>query len=61
MFCSRTANDTIDKLHDRALKLLYDDYGTLFSDLLAKDGLFIVHHTNIQTMYKQNITYQNVV
>ena len=50
MLCSRTANNRIDKLHERALRLVYDDYETLFSDLVAIDGSFTVHHTNIQTL-----------
>ena len=50
MFCSRTANNRIDKLHERALRLVYDDYETSFSDLLAIDGSFTVYHTNIQTL-----------
>ena len=41
MFCSRTANYRIDKLHERAL---------IFSDLLARDGSFTIRHTNIQTL-----------
>ena len=28
MFCSKTANNRIDKLHERALRLVYDDYET---------------------------------
>ena len=56
MFCSRTVNNRIDKLRERALGLVYDDYETSFSDLLAIDGSFTIHHTNIQTplleMYK---------
>ena len=50
MFCSRTANKRIDKLHERALKLVYDDYETSFSNLFAIDGSFIVHQTNIETL-----------
>ena len=56
MFCSRAASNRIDKLYERALKLVYDDYETLFSDLVTIDGSFTIHHINIQTilleMYK---------
>ena len=56
MFGSRRTNNRINKLHERALRLAYDDYETSFSNFLAKDGSFTVHHTNIQTflleMYK---------
>ena len=50
MFYSRTKNKRIDQLHERAVRLVYDDYETSFSDLLAIDGSFTVHHTNIQTL-----------
>ena len=50
MFCSRTANNRIEKLHEQALRLAYDDCETSFSDLLAIDGSFTVHHTNIRTL-----------
>ena len=51
MFCNRKANNRINKLHERALRLVYDDYETSFSDFLEKDGSFTVHHTNIQTLF----------
>ena len=47
MFCSRKSNDRINKLHERDLRLIYDDYKTSFSDLLAIDGSFTIHHTNV--------------
>ena len=50
MFCSRTVNNRIDKLHERALRLVYDGYEISFSDLHAIDGLFTVYHANIQTL-----------
>ena len=50
MFCSRTANNRIDKLHERAHRRVYYDYETSFSDLLAIDGSFTVCHTNMQML-----------
>ena len=50
VFCSRRANNRINKLHEWALRLLYDDYESSFLDLLAIDGSFTVHQTNIQTL-----------
>ena len=40
----------INKLHERDFRLIYDDYKTSFSDLLAIDGSFTIHHTNVQTL-----------
>ena len=55
MFCSRKSNNRINKLHERALRLVYDDYKTSFLELLAIDGSFTAYHTNIQTLLLENI------
>ena len=44
MFCSRSANNKINKLHERALRIVYDDYNSKFEELLIKDGSFTIHH-----------------
>ena len=49
MFYSRKTNNRINKLHERTLRLVYNDYES-FEDLLTKDGSFIVHHYNIETL-----------
>ena len=50
MFYNRTTNNKINKLHERALRLVYDDYLSAFEELLEKDNSFTVHHYNIQTL-----------
>ena len=47
MFYSRKTNNRINKLHERALRLVYNDYESTFEDLLTKDGSFTLHHYNI--------------
>ena len=47
IFYSRKTNNRINKLHERALRLVYNDYKSTFEDLLTKDGSFTVHHYNI--------------
>ena len=46
----------INHIHERALRLVYDDYTSSFKDLLQKDGSVSVHHQNIHSiaieMYK---------
>ena len=44
MFCSRSANSKINKLHERALRVVYGDYNSKFEELLTKDGSFTIHH-----------------
>ena len=50
MFYSRSANRRINHLHERALRLIYDDYELTFEELLEKDGSFTIHHYNIQML-----------
>ena len=33
MFCSRSTNSKINKLHERALRTVYDDYNSKFEEL----------------------------
>ena len=49
-FVCGTANNRIDKLHEQAHRLAYDDYETSLSDLHAIHGSFTVYHTNMQTL-----------
>ena len=49
-FCCRSAIYKISKLHERALRLVYDDYNSKFQSFLIKDGSFTIHHQNIQTL-----------
>ena len=50
MFCSRKANNKIKKLHERALRIAYQDDISTFEELLKKDNSFSIHHQNIQTL-----------
>ena len=51
MFCSRNANKQINRLHERALRIVYQDYILkIFEKLLEKDNYFSTNHQNIQTL-----------
>ena len=50
IFYSRNKDNKINLLHERALRLVYDDYELPFDKLLEKDGSFTIHHCNIQTL-----------
>ena len=45
---SRTLNQRINKIHERGLRIVYEDYTASFDDLLKKDGTVRIHHRNIQ-------------
>ena len=48
MFCSRELNRKINHIHEKGLRLVYQDYTTSFKDLLAKDESVCIHHRNVQ-------------
>ena len=50
MFCSRTMNARINRIHERALRIVYNDYKSSLDELLIKDNSFTIHHRNIQTL-----------
>ena len=50
MFYSRTLNNKINRLQERALRIIYSDYKSLFCELLEKDKSFSIHHKLIQSL-----------
>ena len=47
MFHSRTINNKINRLHERALRIVYSDFKLSFEGLLMKDNSFSIHEKNI--------------
>ena len=50
MFHSRTLNRRINIIHERSLRIVYEDYKSSFEELLQKDHTVTVHVRNIQTL-----------
>ena len=50
MFHSRALNNRINRIHERSLRTVYQDYKSLFEELLEKDESFTVHERNVQTL-----------
>ena len=50
MFHNRTLNNKINKLHERALRLVYKDITLSFQDMLNLDNSMTIHHRNIQKL-----------
>ena len=56
MFHSRNLNNKINRLHERCLRVIYNNKTSSFEQLLENDNSVSIHHKNIQTytteMYK---------
>ena len=50
MFSSRTSNNMINKIHERALRLILNDHITDFDILLQNNNDTCNHHGNTQTL-----------
>ena len=50
MFCSRTSNNMINKLHERSLRIILNDYSREFNILLENNNDICNHHRNIQAL-----------
>ena len=50
MFHNRNVNSKINRIHERALRILYNDDVTTFNGLLKRAGEFTIHQRNIQSL-----------
>ena len=50
MFHSRILNNRINNLHERALRLVYQDVASSFEQLLKRDNSFSIHDRNLQKL-----------
>ena len=50
MFHNRTLNNKINRLHERPLRLVYDDENLSFEKLLELDNSMKIHHRNLQKL-----------
>ena len=50
IFCGRQKNNRINHLHERALRIVYNDYKSTFENLLELDNSLSIHHRNIRLL-----------
>ena len=50
MFHSRRLNNKTNSIHERALRITYQDNASTFQELLNKDNSVSIHHTNLQVL-----------
>ena len=48
MFYDRQTNNRINRIHEKPLRLAYDDYESNFQSLLEKDNSMSIHDKNLQ-------------
>ena len=47
---NKTLNNRINSLHETAFRLVYNDFKSLFQQLLEKDNSITIHQHNLQTL-----------
>ena len=50
MFHSRKMNNRINKIHERSLRVVFNDNASTFRELLQKDNSVTIHERNIQSL-----------
>ena len=59
MFCSGAMNKKINRIHERALRIVYRDYESSFEELLNMDKSLTFHHRNIQQVALEMFKVKN--
>ena len=59
MFHSRTTNNRINRLHERALRLVYKDVTLSFVELLELDTSFTIRHRNLHKLATEMYKIKN--
>ena len=61
MFHSRKSNNRINRIHESALKTVYNDYTTTFENLLLIDNSVSIHHRNLQVLATEIYKIKNKI
>ena len=59
MFHTRKLNIRVNKLHERALRIVYQDYASSFTELLERDNSTTIHNRNIQLLVTELFKVKN--
>ena len=47
MLLSKTLNNKINSIYERALRTVYSDYKSFFNERLDKDAFFTIHQSKV--------------
>ena len=50
MFHNRKLNNHRNRIHERALRIAYQDHNSMFNERLAKESSFKMHDRNLQKL-----------
>ena len=50
MFHNRKLNNQINRIHERALRITYQDHNSTFNEFFTKDISFKIHDRNLQKL-----------
>ena len=59
MLHSKKCNNRVDKIHERALRIVYQDYASSFTELLEKDNSTTINNRNIQLLATELFKVKN--
>ena len=59
MFHNRSLNHKINRLHERALRIVYQNENLTFQELLDKDNSVTTHHKNLQKLATEMYKIKN--
>ena len=59
MFCSRRLNSLVNNVHERALRIVYDDHNSSYPELLMTKNEGTIHQQNINVLMKEIYKFEN--
>ena len=59
IFYSRKLNHRINKIHECALRIVYNDHQCIFEELLERDNSFTIHERNLQKLATEMLKVNN--
>ena len=59
MLTSRYLNNALNRIHERDLRLIYNDYQKLFNSILTENNLKTIHQKNLESLAIEICKFQN--